>query len=89
MKICQSIDLILELAELDGNTILNVSKSEFMDRVIWMNNQLSLVTRNKIEAEAKGLKYQKIKDKPHLPGCEYFICNECKTVIAFPLKAAM
>ena len=57
-----------------------------MDKVIWMNNELSSVLRNKIQLEIAGVEYKKTKDKPHDPGTEYFVCNECKTLIAFPFK---
>lgn len=86
MNTCQSINHILKLAEADGNTILSISKSELMDKVIWMNNELSISLRRAILSEVKDVEYKKTKDKPHDPGVEYFVCNECKTLIAFPLK---
>lgn len=88
MNTCQPIDHILKLAEAEGNTILSISKSELMDKVIWMNNELSSPLRNKIQSEVNGVEYKKTKDRPHDPGTEYFICNECKALIAFPLKTA-
>ena len=59
-----------------------------MNKVIWMNSALSAALRNKILLEIKEVAYEKTKDKPHNPGTEYFVCNECKIVIAFPLKTA-
>ena len=53
-----------------------------------MNSALSAALRNKILLEIKEVAYEKTKDKPHNPGTEYFVCNECKIVIAFPLKTA-
>ncbi|CAM4396517.1 MAG: hypothetical protein LEGION0398_MBIBDBAK_00197 [Legionellaceae bacterium] len=88
MNTCQPIDHILKLSEAEGNTILSISKSELMDKVIWMNSELSSALRNKIFSDIDRIEYKKTKDKPHDPGKEYFVCNECKTVIVFPLKAA-
>jgi hypothetical protein len=87
MSTCQPIDHIIKLAEAEGNTILSISKSELMDKVIWMNNELSSALRNKINLEIAGIEYKKTKNRPHDPGTEYFVCGDCKTVIAFPLKA--
>jgi len=88
MNICQPIDCIVKLAEAEGNTILSISRSELMDKVIWMNNELSSALRNKIQLEIVEVEYEKTKDKPHDPGAEYFVCRECKALVAFPLKTA-
>lgn len=56
-----------------------------MDKVIWMNNKLSMDLRDKILSDLKKVEYKKTIDRPHDPGAEYFMCNECKTLIAFPL----
>ncbi len=85
---CQSIDCVLKFSETEGNVILSVSKSELMNKVIWMNDNLSADLRKKIQSDVEGLVYQKTKDKPHDPGSECFICNKCKVVIVFPLRAA-
>lgn len=84
---CEPIDRILKFSEAEGNSILNISKSELMDKVIWMNNKLSSHLRNRIQAEVGGVEYSKMKDKPHDPA-EFFICKECKIVIVFPLNNA-
>ena len=84
----QPIDQVLKLAKHEGNTVLSISSSELMDKVIWMNNELSQDLRKRIQLEIKGLKYQKTANKPHDPGTEYFVSDEFKTVIIFPLKTA-
>ena len=48
---CQQIDRVLKLSEAEGNNVLENSKSELMDEVIWMNNKLSSSLRNKIQIE--------------------------------------
>lgn len=88
MNICQPIDHILKLSEAEGNTILSITKSELMDKIIWMNSELSSVIKNKIKSEINKVEYKKRNDRPHDPGSEYFICHECKVLIAFPLKIA-
>lgn len=82
---CQHLDRALKLAEAEGNAILKLSKSELMDKVIWMNNKLSSRLRNKIQTEFKDLLYYKTDAKPHDPASESFICNKCKVVLVFPL----
>ncbi len=82
---CQHIDRALKLAEAEGNTILEISKSELMNKVIWMNNKLSSRLRDKIQAEFKDLLYKKTDAKPHDPASECFICNKCKVVLVFPV----
>jgi hypothetical protein len=85
MKSCKAIDAIIKMAEEEGNTILSISKSDLMDKVIWMTNRLSsLHLREKIESDFSELTYDRTKDKPHTPGCEFFSCSACKTVIVFP-----
>lgn len=88
MNTCKSIEHIVKLAEVEGNTILSISNSELMEKVIWMNNGLSSALRNKIQLEITGIEYKKTKNRPHDPGTEYFVCGKCKTLIAFPLKTA-
>jgi hypothetical protein len=82
---CQQIDRVLKLSEAEGNNVLENSKSELMDEVIWMNNKLSSSLRNKIQIEFKDLLYYKTDAKPHDPASESFICNKCKAVLVFPL----
>lgn len=82
---CIHIDRVLKLAEAEGNTVLGTSKSELMDKVIWMNNQLSCTLRSRIQLEFKGLLYQKNDAKPHDSASEYFVCNECKVALVFPV----
>lgn len=88
MNTCQSIERIIKFAESEGNTICSISKSELMDKVIWMNNALSPVLKNKIKLNMLGIEYEKTNDRPHDPGTECFICNECKILVAFPLNNA-
>jgi hypothetical protein len=88
MNTCQPIDHIVKLAEADGNSVLSISKSELKDKVIWMNNELSSTLRTKIQSAIEGLQYKKTKDMPHDPATEYFICEDCKTVVIFPLQTA-
>ena len=88
MNTCQPIHRILKLAEAENNTILNISKSQLMDKVMWMNNALSFKLKSEIQLDALGLEYQKTVDQPHNPASEYFICNECKAAIVFPLRTA-
>ncbi|MBV9576361.1 MAG: hypothetical protein JO149_07030, partial [Gammaproteobacteria bacterium] len=85
---CRHIDQVVKLAEAEGNKILSISKSELMDNVIWMNNQLSKELRDKIMIEMNNLDYEKTKDMPHDPATEYFVCEECKTVVIFPVQTA-
>lgn len=84
MSTCQSIDQVVKLAEANGNSVLSISNSKLMDKVIWMNNELSPMLRNKIQSEFKNLEYKKTKNMPHDSATEYFVCEECKTVVIFP-----
>lgn len=84
MKICKSINYILKLVEQDGNSVLSISKSELMDKVIWMKDPLTNVLRNKINLTMNNLKYRKTQSMPHNPATECYICEECKNVIVFP-----
>lgn len=59
-----------------------------MDKVIWMNNQLSTGLRELLKNNFPSLEYGKDPDRPHYPGIEYFVCYECKNIIAFPLRTA-
>lgn len=82
---CQHLDRTLKLAEAEGNTILDTSKSELIDEIVWMNNKLSSKLRDKIQLEFKDLLYKKTETKPHDPASEYFMCNKCKVALVFPL----
>lgn len=88
MKTCKSIKYILKITELEGNFVLNVSNSELMDKVIWMNNKLSDFSRKQIKEHISDLVFHITKDMPHNPGTESYICLSCKTVISFPLRTA-
>lgn len=89
MNSCPHIDQVIKFAVDEGNAILSISKSELMNKVIWMNNQLSIKLRSKLISDMKNLVYEKTKDMPHDPATEYFVCKDCKTVVIFPLQNAI
>ena len=85
MDYCPHIDQIVKLAKVEGNKIFDITKSELMSKVLWMNNVLSNSLRKKILSYFKNLNYKKTKDMPHNASMEYFVCQECKVVVVFPI----
>lgn len=80
---CSKVDIVLKLSEEEGNFVFCISNSGTMEKVIWMNSPTSPSLMLRI-GSPKQLEYGRTKDRPHDPATEYFVCNECRTIIVYP-----
>lgn len=83
---CEHLRPIFELAINDGNSLASISDSPLMKKVIWMDKKISLDMKEKTQSMKNGLVHEYTKDMPHAGAMEYFICYECRNVIAFPRR---
>ena len=84
---CQQIDLVLSLAQSQGNSISEVVEGwTKVKKVIYMKLPLQAALKDQVEKQTNELRYRKFEGSSHYPADEGFICDDHSIAVSFPVK---
>lgn len=84
--ISSAINMAIEKAFEHGNSIVEIERGwSEMNEVVYMKKPLTEYSRNDLKT-INSLEYFKYNGSPHNKAEEYFIDNDLRVSIAFPIK---